>query len=297
MHLMLLRKDGVCLLKRGILLVEKGEKMNVLTQGRPAALLPLLDEPLAGLCLHLFRRHGIEHVTVITTDDSVQDALGDGSLYRIRVDYAKSWPQGICESVCVLNGNTLTDADLSALEEQRIHAGADVATALGAITVSAERAAQIPAGTPAESIIPVLMDQNKSVYMGDIQGYGRCVTDLASYRQAQTDLLSGKVGMPVAGRRIGRAFVARDGMIPPDVRIKGRCFVGRYAKLGSGCVLGTGVVIGRGAQVGRNAYLENTCLMENACVDSDAILRNVMIIPQNGNQLLQNLFFFSARES
>lgn len=269
----------------------------MLTQGRPAALLPLLDEPLAGLCLHLFRRHGIERVTVITTDESVQEALGDGALYRIQIDYAKNWPKGIHEGVCVLNGNTLTDADLSALEEQRIQAGADAAAALGAMTISAERAKEIPAGTPVEGITPVLMDCSKSMHLGDIQGYWCCVTDLVSYRQAQTDLLSGKVGMPVAGRRVGRALVARDGMIPPDVRITGRCFVGRYAKLGSGCVLGTGVVIGRGAQVGRNTYLENACLMENACVDSDAILRNVMIIPRNGNQLLQNLFFFSARES
>lgn len=280
--------------QQGILLIMSEPALEPLTQGLPAAMLPLLDEPLAGLALHLMRRHGVKHVTVVGEKEHVPDVLGDGSLYGLSVDYASKWPGNISEPLFVLRGDVLTDVNLSALEQHRMDAGADTSLCMGAAAVSAEAAARLKPGMRQEEILMALAE---NAVAAELPGYWCAVNDPESYRRAQLDLLEGRVGMPVSGKRQGKAILAEGGRLLQDVKITGRCFVGRYTQVGAGTVLGTGTVIGRGVQIGRRAYLENACLMENACVDDDTILRNVMVIPRPGNQSLQHLLPFSARES
>lgn len=290
------------MIRQAYLIAMEEPALQLMTHGLPAAVLPLLDEPLAGLMLHLLRRHGVEKVTVITEDGRIGASLGDGNLYGLRVHYADGWP-GAAENAYLVRGNILTDADLSALAERHKRSGAAITAAvrpgapedgLGMMALSAEAAASIPEGAAAEEIFPALAKCELAVTSCELAGYWCAVTDPESYRRAQMDLLSGRVGLPVRGRRQGSAIVAQGSQMPSDVRVTGRCYIGRFARIGHGAVLGPGTVIGRGAQVGGRAHIENACLMENAAVDGDSILRNVMVIPRAGNGMLQQMIPVSA---
>lgn len=100
-----------------------------------------------------------------------------------------------------------------------------------------------------------------------------------AYAQAQMDLLQGKVGLPVRGRRYGQAIIGGDCAIAGDVRVTGRCYVGRNAVIDRGAVLGAGTVIHQGVQVGCNVHMERACLWENTRVAGGCILKNVVVMP------------------
>lgn len=272
--------EGRCFyMERGFLLMVSPSGLDCLTQGRSAALLPLLDEPLAGLMLHLLRRHGVKHVTVVSTDDAAWRALGDGSLYGLQLSYCSCWPGNVHEPAYLMNANILTDADLTVLAESVLNHRTNMSEAGEFAAVSADMLSKIPEGTSADDVLPMARCLAESVTSLPISGYCCVVNDPVSYRQAQQDLLSGKVGLPVRGSWYGRAIVARGGAMPRHVQVRGRCFVGHSVQIGQGCILGQGTVISSGAQVGRHTCLENTCLMENTCVDSRVLLRNALVFP------------------
>lgn len=266
-------------MKQGFLLMVSPPGLECMTQGKPAALLPLLDEPLAGFMLHLLRRHGVKHVTVISTDDTVQDTLGDGSLYGLQLSYCPCWPGNVQKPAYLMNANILTDADLTVLAETVLNHQTDMSEAGDFAAVSADVLNSIPDGTSADDVLPTARRLAESVTSLQMSGYCCAVNDPAGYRQAQQDLLAGKVGLPVRGSWYGRAIVARGGVMPQHVQVKGRCFVGRSVQIGRGCILGQGTVISSGAQVGWYTCLENTCLMENAHVDGHMLLRNALVFP------------------
>ena len=91
--------------------------------------MPLLNRPFLAYQLALLRRHGITDVVLACSYrvDDVRAAMGDGSAYGVRLRYAvETAPLGTGGGVryaadaaqgtiVVLNGDVLTDADLSAM--------------------------------------------------------------------------------------------------------------------------------------------------------------------------------------
>lgn len=138
-------------------------------------------------------------------------------------------------------------------------------------------------------LFPAMLEAGVALQGLETDAYWCDIGCREAYAQAQMDLLMGKVGLPVRGRKMGSAIMAADSTIAPDVRITGRCYIGRNAQVGRGTVLGPGTVLNDGAQVGRNARLENACLWENARVDGGTILKNVVVVPKNGHQGIQRL--------
>lgn len=281
-------------MEQGFLLMVSPPGLDCLTQEKSAALLPLLDEPLAGFMLHLLRRHGVKRVTVVSTDDAVQYTLGDGSLYGLQLNYCPCWPGNVQEPAYLMNANILTDADLTVLAESVLNHQTKMSEAGDLAAVSADVLSRIPDGTATADVLPMARRLAESVTSVSMSSYCRVVNDTASYRQAQQDLLSGKVGLPVRGSWYGRAIVARGGVMPQHVQVRGRCFVGRSVQIGKGCILGQGTVISSGAQVGRHTYLENTCLMENAHVDGRVLLRNALVFPDGQVRSVASDSIFSS---
>ena len=277
------------------------EALRPLTQGLPGAMLPLLDEPLAGLTLHLLRRHGVRQATILSRDERIMAALGDGSLYGMSLAYANAWPED-AETVLLLRGDAVTDMDLSALlDRHRENGGACEAVgpdkspaSLGALAIAGKTLRCLPVAECIADVLSALRSMGIPTHSVPLRCYWRAVSDTESYRLAQRDLLLGRVGLPVRGSRRGSAIVAPGVRLSGEVRVTGRCYVGPFAKVEPGAVLGPGTVLGRGAQVGRRAYLENACLWENARADPDAILRNVMVIPRCGNMALQRMIPLEA---
>jgi mannose-1-phosphate guanylyltransferase len=115
----------------------EGTRLRPLTLARAKPVVPLLNHPFLAYQLTLLREHGIRDVILACSYriDDVRAALGDGSALGVRLRYAvEDEPLGTGGGIrhaadlrkgtlVVLNGDVLTDADLSAMcrfhEERR----------------------------------------------------------------------------------------------------------------------------------------------------------------------------------
>src|SRR5262249_18725546 len=107
----------------------QGTRLRPLTFGTPKPIVPLLNIPFLAYQVDLLRRHGITDVVLSCSYmvEAVQRAMGDGTAYGVRLRYAvEAEPLGTAGGVrnaldlvgglvLVLNGDVLTDADLSAM--------------------------------------------------------------------------------------------------------------------------------------------------------------------------------------
>jgi len=147
------------------------------------------------------------------------------------------------------------------------------------------------AGIPGEGMpdfgremFPRWLAQGKALQGLETNAYWCDIGSREAYARAQMDLLYGRVGMPVNGKRYGQAIIAGSCAVAADVRVNGRCYVGEGAVIDRGVVLGAGTVIHQGVRVGRNVHLERACLWENAQIDGGCILKNVVVLPGEGNR-------------
>ncbi len=107
----------------------QGTRLRPLTFGRPKPVVPLLNRPFLAYQLALLREHGITDVILSCSYrvDDVRGALGDGGAFGMQLRYVvEASPLGTGGGVrnatdltrgtiVVLNGDVLTDADLSAM--------------------------------------------------------------------------------------------------------------------------------------------------------------------------------------
>lgn len=321
------------MIDRAILLTGTGSTGAFETAGQdiPVCLAPLLDQSAVQLNLHLLRRHGIRQVAiqVARPDSPLCDAIGSGQAFGMDITYTTCPVTEDDAPLLVLQAGMVTDADLSALCLRHGTSGASVTLAVGCqaagrrvavdeadgvmqIASDAEKGDQprlVSLGVMAVSAdalralpltdgddgrwLETLLTTDMDIRALKLSCYWHSLTTARDHREIQLDLLHGRVGLPVDGRRRGSAILAKASRVSPDVRVTGRCYVGPFATVGQGTVLGAGTVIGRGAKVGRNVRMENACLWENASVGSDAVLRNVMILPrlENGGQQSMTPFF------
>lgn len=191
---------------------------------------------------------------------------------------------GVCE----------TDASgrVIGFQEKPEHAPAHSLVNTGIYLVEHRALALIPPeGTCdfARELLPALLEAGERVQALETDAYWCDIGCRAAYAKAQTDLLTGQVGLPIAGQRMGQAILGKGCSISPGVRFAGRCYIGDHVSIGRGAVIGNGTVIRPGATVGASVHLENACLWENARIDGGTILKNVVVMPQGGNQGLQRI--------
>jgi len=107
----------------------QGTRLRPLTFRRPKPIVPLLNLPFLAYQLDLLRRHGITDVVLSCSYmvDEVRHAMADGATHGVRLRYAvETEPLGtgggvrnaidlVGGRVVVLNGDVLTDADISAM--------------------------------------------------------------------------------------------------------------------------------------------------------------------------------------
>jgi NDP-sugar pyrophosphorylase family protein len=106
----------------------EGTRLRPLTLTRPKPVVPLLGHPFLAYQLALLREHGVADVTLACSYrvEDVRRACGDGSAFGVRLHYAiEAVPLGTgggvrnaitpdAGALWVLNGDVLTDADLTA---------------------------------------------------------------------------------------------------------------------------------------------------------------------------------------
>ncbi len=130
-----------------ILVGGQGTRLRPLTSTVPKPVLPLVDRPFIAYMLQWLLRHGVDDVIMSCgfLASSVRNVLGDGSRYGLRLRFAEEPdPRGTAgalkfaepmldERFLMLNGDVLTDIDLSA--EVRQHEASKAKATLALVPV------------------------------------------------------------------------------------------------------------------------------------------------------------------
>jgi mannose-1-phosphate guanylyltransferase len=130
-----------------ILVGGEGTRLRPLTSNMPKPVVPLVDQPFMTYMLEWLRRHGVDDVVLSCgfLADGVRNVLGDGSAVGLRIRYVEEpEPLGTAgalkyaeelldERFFMLNGDVLTDIDLTAQLAQHQRTGAVGTLALIAV--------------------------------------------------------------------------------------------------------------------------------------------------------------------
>ncbi len=317
--------------------------MRPLTSSRPKPVVPLLNIPFLAYQLALLRRHGVERAVLSCSYlvEEVRRTMGDGAGWGVRLDYAiEAEPLGTAGGVrnaadllgdplgepgaglvVVLNGDVLTDVDLSAMLRFHAERGARATIYLtrvvdpspyglvmlagdGRVTrfvekpKPAERTADtINAGIyvldstllariPPSRVVsmereffPGLLGDGLPFFGWVGDGYWIDIGSPEKYRQAQLDLLAGRVATDVGstGAGGGGRSIAADAILGARVSAVPPLVIGAGCRLGDDCHVGPSAVLGPGCVVGAAATIEGAVLWERVSVGAGAVLRDCII--------------------
>ena len=113
-------------------------------------------------------------------------------------------------------------------------------------------------------------------YQGDF--YWSDIGTLEAYRQAQYDVLSGRVRVKVPGEKRGDSlWVGEDAQIHPSVDIEGHVLVGKDAVIGRGVTLSGDVTVGTDCWVRPGATIKRSILLPGASVGDGAYLEDCIV--------------------
>jgi len=283
----------------------------------------------------LLRRHGVERVVLSCSYlvDEIRRTMGDGAGWGVRLDYAvEAEPLGTAGGVrnaadlvggliVVLNGDVLTDVDLSAMlrfhAERRSRAtifltrvedpgayGLVEAAGDGRVTRFVEKPGpasptvatinagiyvldgglleRIPPGRVASmerEFFPGLLADRVPCFGWVGDGYWIDIGSPEKYRQAQLDLLEGRVATDAgpAGTGGDRRSIAADASVAARVSIRAPVVIGAGCRLEAGCRVGPSSVMGPGCVVGAAAAVEGAVLWERVSVGAGAVLRDCIV--------------------
>jgi mannose-1-phosphate guanylyltransferase len=260
--------------------------------------------------------------------DEVRRALGDGSAHGVRLRYAvETEPLGtgggvrnaidlVGGLVLVLNGDILTDIDLSAMIRFHQDRGASATIDLfpvadprpyglvelgeagrvlrfiekpdpaqvttntinaGVYVLARELLTRIPPGRAVSierEFFPGLLCDGIPFYGWVGQHYWLDIGSPAKYRQAQLDLMAGKVST-AAG--LSASSLGDDVAVDPTAAINGPCVIGAASRLEAGCIVGPEAVLGERCVVERAARVSGAILWERAWVGAGAVVRDCII--------------------
>ena len=130
----------------------------------------------------------------------------------------------------------------------------------------------------AEDVFPKLLENGEKFVGYQEDFYWSDIGTLEAYRQAQYDVLSGKVGVRIPGEKRGESFwVGEDAQIHPSAEIEGQVLVGRDAVVGRGVKLLEDVTIGSDCWIRPNATIKRSILLPGASVGDGAYLEDCIV--------------------
>ena len=130
----------------------------------------------------------------------------------------------------------------------------------------------------ARDVFPRLLEEGERFvgYQGDF--YWSDIGTLEAYRQAQYDVLSGKVGVEIPGeRREDGVWVGEDAQIHRSAKIEGQAVVGRDAVVGRGVTLSGDVTVGTDCWVRPDATIKRSILLPGSIVGDGAYLEDCIV--------------------
>ena len=309
--------------------------MRPLTHARPKSIVPLLNIPFLAYQLALLKRHGV-HRAVLSCSymvEEVRGAMGDGSRFGVELAYAvEETPLGTAGGVrnaadlvrgrvVVLNGDILTDADITAMLRFHAERGARASIYLtpvedpgpyglvdiaedgrvrrfiekpsaedqtvntinaGIYVLDAALLERIP---PARVVsierefFPALVTDGVPFFGWISTAYWLDIGNPEKYRQAQLDLLAGRVATDVMPDSPGasRRWIAEDVDLGARVAVTAPVVIGAGSRLEEDCRVGSLTVLGPGCQIGPAASVTGAVLWERVSVGAGAVLRDCVV--------------------
>ncbi|HEV3047327.1 MAG TPA: NDP-sugar synthase [Solirubrobacteraceae bacterium] len=315
-----------------ILVGGQGTRLRPLTSAVPKPVVRLVDRPFIAFMLEWLRGHGIDDVIMSCgfLADGVRGVLGDGSQLGIRLRFVEEpEPRGTAgalklaepmldERFLMLNGDVLTDIDLTAQIAQHESTGARATLALvpvadpsayGLVILRDDRSVRDFVEKPSSDAIEsnlisagayvlqreilelVPPDRNVSIerevwpalvddglYGFPSESYWLDIGTPARYLQGTFDIIEGNVKTAVL-ERLGQGWAA----IAPDVELHGRvvppAVIERGVSIAAGAHVGSLVVLAENVTVGAGSSVERAVVLEGASIGAGCELRDCILAP------------------
>jgi mannose-1-phosphate guanylyltransferase len=308
----------------------EGTRLRPLTSTVPKPVVPLVDRPFIAFMFDWLRRHGVDDVVMSCGHlaSGVRNVLGDGEAFGIRLRYVEEpRPLGtggalkyaerlLDERFLMLNGDVLTDLDVSAQIDQHERSGATATLALspvedptayglvrlasdGAVTEFVEKPSpdqidtnNISAGVYVleRSVLDLLEAGQPASIERDVfprlvgEGLYGCVADgywldigtPERYLQGTFDILEGSVGTEVA-ERMGSGYLCVEQGVENEGRIIPSALVESGCRIGEGARIGGRAVLEHGVSVGKGSTIEGSVVMRGAEIGANCTLRGCIV--------------------
>ena len=130
----------------------------------------------------------------------------------------------------------------------------------------------------AKDVFPRFLEEGEQFvgYKGDF--YWSDIGTLEAYRQAQYDVLSGKVGVKIPGEKRGEGlWVGEDAQIHSSAEIEGHVLIGKDAVVGRGVKLLGDVIVGSDCWIRPNVTIKRSILLPGASVGGGAYLEDCIV--------------------
>ncbi len=313
-----------------ILVGGQGTRLRPLTSTVPKPVVRLVDRPLITFMLEWLRGHGVDDVIMSCgfLADSVRSVLGDGSQLGISLRFVEEPdPRGTAgalklaepmldERFLMLNGDVLTDIDLTAQIAQHEATGACATLALvpvadpsayGVVILREDRSVSdfvekpspdsvnsnlISAGAyvlEREILELVAPDRNVSIerevwprlvdsglYGFPSQSYWLDIGTPARYLQGTFDILEGNVETAVR-ERLGGDWLAIDEGAQAHGRVIPPALLERGVHVAQGAHVGSLVVLAQDVSVGSGSTVERAVVLEGTQIGQGCELRDCIL--------------------
>lgn len=314
-----------------ILVGGKGTRLRPLTEDRPKPIVPIVDRPFLAYALEWVARHGLTDVILCCgfKSEAMREAFGDGSKYGVSITWVfEPEPRGTAGGVkmaeeylhdrfVLLNGDVLTDMDLSAQIAAHEQSGArgtlalvpvEDPTAYGLVRLGEEgRVAGFLEKPKAEEIDTDLISAGAYVLERDVLDLIPAGREVSIEREVWPRLVGHglygyvhrnrywmdigtperyiqSVGDVLAGRvatgvqdRLLGGSVDAAALVDPTAVVAADALVESGAQVAAGAVVGSGSVVGIGAMVGADVVLERSILLPGALVEAGSRLRDCVV--------------------
>jgi mannose-1-phosphate guanylyltransferase len=301
----------------------EGTRLRPLTSTVPKPVVPLVDRPFMAFMLEWLQRHGVDDVIMSCgfLASGVRNVLGDGEAYGIRLRYVEEpTPMGtggalkyaeslLDERFLMLNGDVLTDIDITAQIAQHEATGARATLALtpvedpsnyglvrlhddGQVKEFVEKPSpdQIDTNTISagcyvlehsvldllEADRPASIERDvfprlvgKGLYGHVAHGYWLDIGTPERYLEGTFDILEGTVESNV------RAVTADD--VENAGRVIAPALIERGCRIGEGARVGGRVVLESGVTIGAHTVVERSVLLQGAEVGEHCVLRGCIV--------------------
>ena len=325
----------------------EGTRLRPLTSTVPKPVVPLVDRPFIAFMLDWLRSHGVDDVVMSCGHlaSGVRNVLGDGSAFDVRLRYMEEpRPLGtggalklaepmLDERFLMLNGDVLTDLDLTAQIAQHEATGARGTLALtpvedpsayGLVRLAGDHAvtefvekpsadqidtSNISAGAYVleRSVLELLEPGRPASIERDVfprlvgdglygyvgEGYWMDIGTPDRYLQGTFDILEGTVATPVAAR-MGSGFSCVAGDVESAGRIIPSALVESGCRIGAHSQVGGRVVL-EGATIGSGCTLSGCIVGAGVTIADECHVGGLSVLGQGVALGARNIVSNGAR--